>query len=412
VPGRGRPERLSTAIFFALYVALLGIPDGALGVIWPTMRVSFGRPLSDLGVVALAGTALYIVGSALTGRAMTRLGAGNVALIAGLIGVAALAAWLAASAWWVLLAALAVFGLGRGVLDTGGNTHLSITGGVRHLGFLHASYGVGATLGPVLAGAALAAGIGWRGVVAAMLVPVVVIASASALLTHRGANRSPGPGSVHPGSVQQGSVQPAPPPGGGEGRSRARVSRRVVIGLMAMAFLTFTGAEAATGSWGYAYLTQVRHYPRGVAASALAGFWAAFTTGRFLVGAAGHRLDKVHLLSASCVMVVAGLGLLWLGPLPVSLLGVVLTGAGVAAFYPVLIALVPDRVGKQNAPRAIAVCVVAGAIGAPLVTALVGVVVANFGVRGIAPSLMAAGLALVLAHLALAGASPVVTRRS
>ena len=41
----------------------LGLPEGALGVVWPSMRATFGRPVSELGVLLAAFTAGYLVAS-------------------------------------------------------------------------------------------------------------------------------------------------------------------------------------------------------------------------------------------------------------------------------------------------------------------------------------------------------------
>ena len=59
------PARAAAAVVglqIALFV-VLGLPDGALGVAWPSMRGGFGRPLGDLGVVLALNTTGYLAGS-------------------------------------------------------------------------------------------------------------------------------------------------------------------------------------------------------------------------------------------------------------------------------------------------------------------------------------------------------------
>src|ERR1700722_12790984 len=82
-----------------LFVTLLGIPDGGLGVLWPSLRATFHRPIGDLGILVLAGTVPYLVASVLSGRAVARIGFGMLTVTIGLVAVVAFIAWGLAPAW-------------------------------------------------------------------------------------------------------------------------------------------------------------------------------------------------------------------------------------------------------------------------------------------------------------------------
>ena len=73
---------------------------------------------------------------------------------------------------WVMTIGTVLFGVGFGALDTALNAHAARHFGARDINWMHASYGLGATLGPLLVTALLAAGRSWRqtyGVMALML---------------------------------------------------------------------------------------------------------------------------------------------------------------------------------------------------------------------------------------------------
>jgi hypothetical protein len=57
-PGRssGGPGRGADVLSLGSFVAL-GLPDGMLGTAWPSMRVTFGAPVGDLGLILLLATA-------------------------------------------------------------------------------------------------------------------------------------------------------------------------------------------------------------------------------------------------------------------------------------------------------------------------------------------------------------------
>ncbi len=121
----GRRRALVPALEIGLFVALLGLPDGGLGVVWPSMRAAFGRPIGDLGQVAAALTVPYVAAGLLAGRTVGRVGYGWLAFAVGAVGTVALAAWAAAGAWPFVLLGAAALGWARGSTDSALNAYAS-----------------------------------------------------------------------------------------------------------------------------------------------------------------------------------------------------------------------------------------------------------------------------------------------
>src|SRR3954454_5495631 len=163
----------TAALRVGIFIVVLGVPDGAVGVLWPSMRAAFHRPLGDLGVLVVVMTALYVVGGIVFSRLSHLLPVATVLRASCVLSVASTAAWLAAPSWPAVLAAVAVFGLARGVIDSAANA--ASAGRIRELGWLHAGWAVGGTLGPLLV-AATVSGSQWRGAVA-------IITALSAVVT-------------------------------------------------------------------------------------------------------------------------------------------------------------------------------------------------------------------------------------
>jgi MFS family permease len=57
---------------------------------------------------------------------------------------------------------MVLFGLGFGAIDAILNAHAARHFGARDINWMHASYGLGATIGPLLVTVLLAEGLGWR----------------------------------------------------------------------------------------------------------------------------------------------------------------------------------------------------------------------------------------------------------
>ena len=157
------PVRTATVVIglqIALFVTL-GLPDGALGVAWASMRGSFERPLGDLGMVLVLNTVGYLAGSTSAATAARRVGTPVTMTASTAVAAAAMTLWVATGSWTVLLVAALVLGVSRGTIDAGLNAYVALHGGVRRLGVLHGSYGIGTSLGPLLVLASLATGT-WR----------------------------------------------------------------------------------------------------------------------------------------------------------------------------------------------------------------------------------------------------------
>ncbi len=130
----------------------VALPGSTLGLLWPSIRLSLGQPVGALGILLIPGIAASVVSSAVTGRLRVPVGP----LVAGatLLIALALAAEALAPSMWVMAAGTVLFGVGFGALDTALNAHAARHFGARDINWMHASYGLGATVGPLL-GAAL-----------------------------------------------------------------------------------------------------------------------------------------------------------------------------------------------------------------------------------------------------------------
>ena len=140
---------------------LLGLPDGMLGTAWPSMRATFGAPVSDLGFILLITTAGSVVVTAFVGPLIRRLGVPALLAVAGLLAALGYAGFAVAPGLWLVLAVSVLLGVSAGMMDGGLNTAVALTGRQRLLNLLHGAYGVGTAIGPLIVTAAILTG-SWR----------------------------------------------------------------------------------------------------------------------------------------------------------------------------------------------------------------------------------------------------------
>ncbi len=374
-----RTRLAATVVQFGSFVVILGVPDGLLGVLWPTMRRGLHRPLADLGLLVASGTVLYVVGGLVGERVRHALGLRGTLFWSTLLGLGALLGWALAPGWWVILAALALLGLVKGVLDSVLNAVAAIDGGRRRLGFLHASWAIGGTLGPVLV-ATLAAGGQWREAVAVVVAATAALVPVAALSREEASERS--------------TATPR--------RERATAGGHwQPLAATTLAFGLYTAAEAGPVSWGTTYLVSDRGLPTASAAVAMAVFWAALTLGRLGL-ALFPRVRPSVLLEVSCLSFVAGMAMFWLLPGELAVLGLPVAGLGSATIFPLYVALTPDRLGEEVTGRAVGYSIAAAAAGGPVAVAVFGLLAAHLGTAVLGPCLFLAAVVMYAGHRLLA----------
>jgi fucose permease len=397
---------LTLVVQLGAFVLILGVPDGVFGVLWPSMRATFHLPLEDLGELTISGAALYIAGGLIGHRVRTRLGVGNTSVACCALALLTLALWSGAPDWLLVLGAVAVLGLARGVIDAVLNSEAALDGGVRRLGLLHGSWAIGGTLGPLLVAAVLAWAHDWR------IAVVVAAAGVGLLMPLALIDRRNHP----PKQVAATLPAPAKPPGdettagvgaiavgpGPDGADPDRADSdpapgarsRLPLVLTIAAFVAYTAAEGGPIAWGYTYLIYDRHLSRTLAAVAMALFWGALTAGRFGLAAVDDRLAGTAILEGSCVLMIVGTGLFWLLPGASSVIGLPVAGLGAAAVFPMLVALMPARMGEAGTGHAVGASIAAAGFGGPVAVAVFGVLAAHLGVDVLGVCLFIAALAM------------------
>ncbi|HZC05004.1 MAG TPA: MFS transporter, partial [Ktedonobacterales bacterium] len=160
--GRAGSERARLIIAFAAFI-LIGVNDGVIGVLLPSVIAHYHISTATVGLLFPSSSIGYLCAAFNSGFLLDRLGRrgflafGALAWIAGILVFATLPPFLA------LLPALFAVGFGVAILDAGLNAYIAgLPRGVSLLNYLHAFYGVGALLGPLLATAMLTSVFGWN----------------------------------------------------------------------------------------------------------------------------------------------------------------------------------------------------------------------------------------------------------
>ena len=346
------------------------------------MRASFGAPLAGLGLLLAAITAGYFVGSASNGP-LTARSSGIALLIGGCVAAGVGALGLSAVVrWWMVPICGIVVGAGSGLIDASVNAQVSLRRGVGYMGWLHASWALGAAIAPQVVVASLALTGSWRAAFAVVGLSFCLCAIL-AFAQRSDWNVMPSSGLATAASFEV----------------PASRYRRATLQLAAL-FLLGAGLEATTGNWSYSQLTLGRGMTLSIASLGASLFWAGLAGGRVALGIMGNRLAPTVVLDISMATCVVGTAGFWLVPgIAAALIALPLIGLAVSLVYPLLLSLTPGRVGAAMTGHTIGYGLAAGTLGGGLVPASIGIVLQNLGLWTLGPALTLVSSALLLVHL-------------
>lgn len=363
------PARKSKIGLIALaYIAFisLGLPDGLLGVAWPSIRATFSIPLDSLGALLFAATTGYLTSSFFSGKIMARLGVGGLLAVSCALTGGGLIGYTLAPAWWVIVALGVVAGLGAGAIDAGINTYIASEHSEGLMQWLHASFGVGITLGPVIMTAGLNAFGKWR--VGYEIVGAAQLALALCFALTAGMWKR---------------EVPANEPQQEEGTRRIldyqtslrSTLRRPRTWLSLLLFFIYTGCELVLGYWAYTLLTESRGVAPAAAGLVTGSYWATFTLGRVLAGLYTKRIGLHALVLGSLGLALAGAVLVSLNlGQGATLAGVAIIGFAIAPIFPGLVSGTSDRVGPRHAANTIGMQISGAGLGGATIPSLAGVI--------------------------------------
>ncbi|NWF71181.1 MAG: MFS transporter [Chloroflexi bacterium] len=364
---------------------MLGLGSGILGVAWPTMRAEFGMALDAMSYLLVAGTIGYTLVSANSGRLAQRYGMRW--LLVGGVLTTALASFLQAFApvWLVLIAGAFFASAGAAALDAGLNLYAAAHYSPRVMNWLHASFGFGSVLSPLMMRTIFEADRSWRvGYVVAGVLNVALATACFFAVWRSLAVLS------QPDGVSRSERLPL----------RATI-RLPLVWLSVSVFALYVGAEITPGNWSYSFLTEGRLIDTATASLWVSFFWGGLTAGRVFFGLIAHRFKLETILRVAMALGVLALLALWFGGTSVlTFAGLTLLGFSQGPIFPLLMSATPGRLG-QHAANAIGLQMAMVGIGSAAFPSLAGILANRIGLEIIPPFVLLLTVAMIAIHEAL-----------
>ncbi len=345
-----------------IYIAFisLGIPDAILGVAWPEMRLDLGVPLDASGWIFITMTFSTIMSSLASGYLIKKLGTARITLISvGLTSVALIGISMVPSFYWIVLFAIPL-GFGAGSIDTALNNYVALHYKTHHMNWLHAFWGIGATMGPIVMSAFFALNYSWRkgymtlGIVQLVIFSIILISL--------------------PLWKKQEKVSKANTDFHNEYLTYKEVIKTNGVKLSMVIFLVYCAIEFSIGNWGASYLVSSRNLLIATAGTLIGTYYAGITIGRIVSGFISFKFNNNQLVLVGIIIFIASSGLL-LFNFHISVLYVLFffQGIGLAPVFPSLIHETPKRFGADRSQHVIGLQLAGAYVGASIFPALFGV---------------------------------------
>lgn len=378
-----RSSRFLLALAFIAFVSL-GSPDGLLGVAWPSMRATFDLPLDALGSLFISTTIGYASSSFMSGALMRRMRLGTLLAVSCAATALALITYSLAPRWELIVAFGVLTGLGAGAIDSALNTFAAHNYSPRTVNMLHAFYGLGTTIGPVLMTAMLLGGFGWERGYLIVGVAQLVLAAGFVATRHLWPSDAGSNG---------GDASPVPLV------ATLRLPATMLSGLV---FILYCGLEASTGAWLYTLLHEGRQVDTATAGTAVSVFWGSLMAARVVFGLVHvrGRLSR-WLFGAMLAIVLATLALYAGADTSISIVAGAFIGFACGPIFPWLISETPQRLGIEHGANAIGVQIASAAIGFTLAPTLIGMAADRSGLDMIPAGLVVLASMLLLSFFAL-----------
>jgi fucose permease len=375
-------DRSRAAVFLA-YAAfvLVGLGVGVSGVLLPAQIQDYGVDRATIGISFFVFSAGFLLAGSSAGALIDRFGTRVALVTSGLVHVLAGLYLATRPPFLGFLAVHLLAGYGIGALESVLNAYLA--GRPRAttlLNRLHAFFGVGALLGPLLA-AWMLEFVSWPAVwlvLALAGVPLV----AGFLLSYPA--HTPNPRQL---------------PETGRDRLLVPALRQPAVLLGAVFLAVYVGLEIGVGNWGYSYLVDGRGQGDLLAGYTISGYWLGLTLGRFVISPIATRIGwtSTRMGYACLTGVLASAMLAWLVPVAtVASVGFALLGFFLAPLFPTAMAVTPRLTSSRLVPTAIGIMNGVSVVGGALFPWLAGAITEAAGMWTLLPFAVALAVLLLV----------------
>lgn len=315
-------------ILFVLYLGFIsiGIPDQILGVAWPSMRQDFIKPIEAAGIIVSTITIFTILSSFLSPFFIRRFRTNTILIFSTFLIVLALTGFTIAPNWVVLLLFCIPMGLGAGTVDASLNNYASKNFDARNLNWLHASWGIGATIGPMIMTFALTFN-SWR--FGYILISCLLFMFYLTFIFTKKLWREE---KYEKTKEETKTIN-----------FKEILKLKPILSMLF--FFLYAALEVGVGLWGATVLIESRNFSPLASGSLITAYWASLTAGRFLTGAIANKFKTDNIITTGLVLGLVGMCLFLIPNFILNAIALMIFGLGISGLFPCMMSVGSKRFG-------------------------------------------------------------------
>ncbi|KAH7414332.1 major facilitator superfamily domain-containing protein [Phaeosphaeria sp. MPI-PUGE-AT-0046c] len=371
----------TSAAFWSFVV--MGSNDAAYGALIPYLQEYYSLTFVVISLVFLSPLVGYTASALLNNMIHLKFGQRGVAMIAPTCHLIAYIVIAVHPPYPVLVVIFMLAGFGNGLADAAWNAWLGNMANPNEvLGFLHAFYGLGAVLSPLIATTMITKGskLPWYYFYYVMIgmAAIEVVTSITAFWSATGAvfrAENPRTSGTKDNRMKEALV---------------RLPHARVTWICAMFLLGYVGIEVALGGWIVKFMLEVRDGGDFASGMTATGFWMGITVGRIVLGFVTPKLGEKMAIAIYLPLTMALELVFWLVPqFYVSAVAVSLQGFFLGPLFPAAIVAATKLLPRHLHVSAIGFAAAFGGSGAAIFPFAVGAIAQAKGVQVLQPVILA-----------------------
>lgn len=369
------------AAFWSFVV--MGSNDAAYGALIPYLQEYYSLTFVVISLVFLSPLVGYTLSALLNNTIHLKFGQRGVAMIAPSCHLVAYIVIAVHPPYPVLVVIFMLAGFGNGLADAAWNAWLGNMANPNEvLGFLHAFYGLGAVLSPLIATTMITKGskLPWYYFYYVMIAMAAIelATSTTAFWTATGAvfrANNPRTTDTKDNRMKEALI---------------RLPHARVTWLCAIFLLGYVGIEVALGGWIVKFMLEVRDGEDFASGMTATGFWMGITVGRIVLGFVTPKLGEKLAIAIYLPITMALELVFWLVPqFYVSAVAVSFQGFFLGPLFPAAIVAATKLLPRHLHVSAIGFAAAFGGSGAAIFPFAVGAIAQAKGVQVLQPIILA-----------------------
>lgn len=289
---------MATVLLCVIYLAFisLGLPDSVLGTAWPMMHIDLDSPVSMAGAVNVIISLCTVVSSLNSARLIKKMGTWGLTSVSIVLTFIALFLFSISQSIWATMLFSIPLGLGAGAIDTALNNYVAKHYSAMQMNLLHAFWGIGTVVAPILLSRFFETGHSWRegyvvlGTIQSSIFLIVLLSR------HLWKKNESGEKNAAEEVVSKDRAATSP--------IRLLGVRGVLPSCLAFMFYTFEGVVIL---WTASYLVYGKGLDAASAASLSSMIYFGITGGRIASAFIANRVPGKTLIISSQIMIVFAL---------------------------------------------------------------------------------------------------------